>query len=97
MRHALSLAIVFSLWASQAANAAQPCSALTKFAMNEHRVVVRQAQEVAASAPGVSPAVPAHCRIEGVIDERIGRDGKPYAIGFAVALPANCSTAMPCA
>ena len=89
MRHALSLAIVFSLWASQAANAAQPCSALTKFAMNEHRVVVRQAQEVAASAPGVSPAVPAHCRIEGVIDERIGRDGKPYAIGFAVALPAN--------
>jgi pimeloyl-ACP methyl ester carboxylesterase len=42
-----------------------------------------------ASAPGVSPAVPAHCRVDGVIDERTGRDGKPYAIGFAVALPAN--------
>ena len=44
---------------------------------------------MAASAPGASPAVPAHCRVDGVIDERTGRDGKPYAIGFAVALPAN--------
>ena len=42
-----------------------------------------------ASAPGVSPAVPAHCRVDGVIDERTGRDGKPYGIGFALALPAN--------
>ena len=42
-----------------------------------------------ASVPGVSPTVPAHCRVDGVIDERTGRDGKPYGIGFAVALPAN--------
>jgi len=40
----------------------------------------------------VSPAspvasIPAHCQVEGVIDERTGVDGKPYGIGFALALP----------
>jgi pimeloyl-ACP methyl ester carboxylesterase len=72
-----------------AADAAQTCALLTKFAMPEHRVVIRQAQEITASAAGVTPAVPAHCRADGVIDERIGRDGKPYGIGFAVSLPAH--------
>jgi feruloyl esterase len=57
--------------------------------MPQDRVVIRQTQAVAASAPGVSPAVPAHCRVDGVIDERTGRDGKSYGIGFAVALPVN--------
>jgi pimeloyl-ACP methyl ester carboxylesterase len=89
MQQARSLAIAFILFVSSIASGAPPCSALTKFSLPEHRVVIRQAQDVAASLPGVSPAVPAHCRVEGVIDERIGRDGKPYAIGFAVALPAN--------
>jgi pimeloyl-ACP methyl ester carboxylesterase len=32
-------------------------------------------------------ALPAHCRVEGVMDKRTGRDGKPYAIRFAVSLP----------
>jgi feruloyl esterase len=66
-----------------------PCAALTKFSMSEHRVVIRSAQEIAASAPGASPAMPAHCRVDGVINERTGREGKPYGIGFAVALPAQ--------
>src|SRR5690349_19017856 len=71
------------------ANAASRCSALTKFTLPGHRIVIRQAQEIPASAQGASPAVPAHCRVDGVIDERVGRDGKPYGIGFAVALPAK--------
>ena len=81
-------AITFASGAS-AANAAASCAALAKFTMPEHRVVIRQAQEVAASGNGVSPAVPAHCRVDGVIDERTGRDGKRYGIGFAVTLPAK--------
>jgi pimeloyl-ACP methyl ester carboxylesterase len=89
MKHVPSLAIAFFVCMAPVAGAAQPCEALTKFAMPEHRVIVRKAQEIAASAPGVSPAVPAHCRVDGVIDERTGRDGKPYGIGFAVSLPAN--------
>jgi pimeloyl-ACP methyl ester carboxylesterase len=75
--------------AARPATAGAPCAELTTFALAGHRVTIRQANAVAASAPGVSPAVPAHCRVDGVIDERTGRDGKPYAIGFAVALPAE--------
>lgn len=37
-----------------------------------------------AGAPG---ALPAHCRVDGVLDRRTGSDGRPYAIGFAVNLP----------
>jgi hypothetical protein len=74
---------------SSVASAANPCATLEKFSMAGQRVVIKQAQEVPASAPGVTPAVPAHCRVDGIIDERTGRDGKPYGIGFAVALPPN--------
>ena len=35
--------------------------------------------------------LPAHCRVEGVINERMGFAGKPYGIGFALALPDNWS------
>ena len=59
---------------------AQPCASLKKFSMPGHRVEIREVQEI---------ADPAHCRVDGVIDERTGRDGKSYAIGFAIALPAN--------
>lgn len=42
-----------------------------------------------AAAPGAqaTPALPAHCRVEGTIDPHKGADGKDYAIGFALALP----------
>src|SRR4051812_49408523 len=83
------LPAVVLLLAAPVAGAVQPCAGLTTFSLPGHNVVIRRATEVAASAPGVMPAAPAHCRVDGVIDERIGRDGKPYAIGFAVALPAN--------
>jgi Tannase and feruloyl esterase len=28
-----------------------------------------------------------YCRVDGVIDERVGEAGKPYGIGFAIAMP----------
>src|SRR5690349_5964971 len=65
---------------AQVADAASPSAALAQFAMPEHRVVIL-------SAKGI--AEPAHCRRDRLLDERTGRDGKPYGIGFAVALPAN--------
>ena len=60
--------------------------------------VVTKAQEVPEAPPGtvqpnpsapatVSVALPPNCRADGVIDQRVGVDGKSYAIGFAVALP----------
>ncbi len=38
-------------------------------------------------APPITIPMPAHCRVEGVIDPRTGRDGKPYGIRFAINLP----------
>ncbi|MBT0669318.1 tannase/feruloyl esterase family alpha/beta hydrolase [Novosphingobium profundi] len=46
--------------------------------------------EAGTAQPGGSPlavALPAHCRVEGVIGERTGAGGKPFGIGFAIALP----------
>jgi hypothetical protein len=37
----------------------------------------------------ISVAIPSYCRVDGVIDQRTGVDGKPYGIGFAIALPDN--------
>ena len=33
--------------------------------------------------------LPAHCRVDGIVDKRTGSDGKTYGIRFAVALPEN--------
>ena len=78
--------------------AAQPCAALRQFQIPGHAVRIDSAQDVPAGtlppAPNAPPgtpatAVPAHCRVDGVIDDRQGVDGKPYGIGFAIALPAD--------
>jgi pimeloyl-ACP methyl ester carboxylesterase len=63
--------------------AAIPCAALTGFMMPGYDVKIDKAQ--------IRPAgpLPAHCSVDGVLDQRTGRNGKPYAIGFAIALPAN--------
>jgi feruloyl esterase len=41
------------------------------------------------AGPAVTMKLPAHCRLDGAIDRRTGADGKPYGIGFALALPAD--------
>ncbi|HET9863496.1 MAG TPA: DUF6351 family protein, partial [Steroidobacteraceae bacterium] len=60
------------------AAAATPCDTLSKFTSVEHRIDIRKVSQESA-----------YCRVDGVIDARTGRDGKPYGIGFAVALPAQ--------
>jgi feruloyl esterase len=61
-------------------------------------MVIEKADAVAEAAPGtvqirppapdtVKVKLPANCRAQGVIDRRVGGDGKNYAIGFAIALP----------
>ncbi len=37
----------------------------------------------------VRVALPAHCRVEGTLDKRIGVGGRTYGIGFAISLPEN--------
>jgi hypothetical protein len=62
---------------------APKCSALTRFTMPGHEVLIQQAKEIPAGAMPASPKappsppqiLPAHCRVDGVIDARQGRDG----------------------
>ncbi len=42
---------------------------------------------VPASYPHYTGSLPAHCRVEGVIDRRTGLGGEEFGIGFALALP----------
>jgi feruloyl esterase len=58
------------------------CAGLEKFTLPGFQVRIDKAQRVPAEAQA-----PAHCRVDGVIDSRTGRDGKAYGIGFALALP----------
>ncbi len=75
-------------------NAENTCSKLIAFKTNENNVIIKNATMVPAGpVPPVAYQRPyagilaAYCRVDGVIDERIGEGGKPYAIGFAIALP----------
>lgn len=40
-----------------------------------------------AAAKYVDEGAPAHCLVSGSFEHRTGADGKPYAIGFSIALP----------
>ena len=42
-----------------------------------------------AGAPPVATELPAYCRLDGVIDRRVGAAGTAYGIGFALAMPEN--------
>src|SRR3954466_13402842 len=80
--------------AAQAPPSAEACAALSSLQLPGLALTEVKSQHVAAGpapAPGPgAPAggpLPAHCRVDGVIDRRTGVDGKRYGIGFAVALP----------
>ena len=74
------------------------CETLTGFSVPGSTMVIEKSDAVPEAAPGTvqtSPPAPAtvkvklppNCRAQGVIDPRVGADGKDYAIGFAIALP----------
>jgi hypothetical protein len=87
-----------SLTLAQSAGGPAHCSDMLKFQMRGVALTIAKADAEQASAPGtlrISPnfpgtvgvAVPAFCHVEGVIGQRTGVDGKPFGIGFALALP----------
>lgn len=90
---ALTLAGTGAGLSAQAQTAAE-CAEIADFAIPGGNVEITTSTHVAAAAaapqpgrPGYTGIVPAHCRVEGAIDRRIGQDGVPYAIRFALALP----------
>jgi feruloyl esterase len=83
--------------AHAAAPSAAACAAMKSFKLAGFQLEITAAEWKNAgplpAAPGAPPGppsvVPAHCRVDGQIDKRTGSDGRPYAIKFAVALPAD--------
>jgi hypothetical protein len=72
------------------------CAAMMRFQAPGAALEIAKAQLVPAGAApvqgrggrgGAAPNLPAYCRVDGMIDRRVGIDGKGYGIGFAVALP----------
>ena len=76
---------------------ARRCAELLHYAPPGIGLEISKAEPVPPAAPGtVRPSpfqppfgvgLPAYCRVEGAFERRVGAGGKPYAIGFALALP----------
>src|SRR5580693_4112201 len=87
--------IVFLVAAGAAfAQSASKCADLSRFQMPGAKIEISRAAMVAAgpAAGGrgqAGPMLPAHCRVDGIVDRRTGPDGKTYGIRFAVSLPDN--------
>jgi pimeloyl-ACP methyl ester carboxylesterase len=86
-----------TLWASNVFGEECKCEDLTKFKMEGYNIVINKASTVhggklppsAFGPPVYDGVMPEYCRVDGEIDKRIGHEGKPYAIGFAIAMPKN--------
>jgi pimeloyl-ACP methyl ester carboxylesterase len=64
------------------------CADMLKYQTPGLKLAITKADLTPASAPRPpAAALPAYCRVEGVIDQRTGAEGKQYGIGFALALP----------
>jgi feruloyl esterase len=91
LRGMLAIAGSISIAMLGPAHAAAPkpmdCAAMTKLNVSGAAFQIVKSEIVpAATAPTV---LPAHCRVEGVMEKRTGVDGKAYAIRFAIAMPDN--------
>ena len=74
------------------AQSANKCADLARFQMPGANIEISRAEMVAGGPArggrgGPGPMLPAHCRVDGIVDKRTGSEGKTYGIRFAVALP----------
>ena len=73
------------------------CADMARASLPGLDLQITKAREVPPAAPGtvrpssfqppLAVAMPAYCLVEGAFERRTGAGGKPYAIGFALALP----------
>jgi feruloyl esterase len=83
-----------ALGTAQAQNAAS-CAALRTFTLPTAALEITSTQHVPAGPgpagtpgrPGFSGTLPAHCRVEGILERRTGVNGVEYGVRFALALP----------
>ena len=91
--------VIPSPLSAQTTRNAAACSALTALKIPGLDLTITNAQWFeagstparggGAGAPANPIKLPAYCRLDGVLDRRTGADGKPYGIGFALALPGD--------
>ncbi|HEY4363061.1 MAG TPA: tannase/feruloyl esterase family alpha/beta hydrolase [Bryobacteraceae bacterium] len=87
--------IVFLLTAAAAfAQPTNKCADLANFKTPGAKLEITSANKVpqgqARGGRGAAgPMLPAHCRVNGILDQRTGADGKTYGIRFAIAMPDN--------
>ena len=96
-----SLATIGMGWSppaeAQSPTAAQRCEALAELRVQGAEIT--RAEMIPAVPAGsvtepvteipLATGLPGHCRVEGMIDRRIGADDVEYGIGFALVLPDN--------
>ncbi|HUB78565.1 MAG TPA: DUF6351 family protein [Bryobacteraceae bacterium] len=83
MQRGLTLCLAAALAAPAAwTQSARGCAGAATFHASGVSLEIGRAAPVAAAKN-----LPAYCRVNGVIDSRVGVDGKSYGIGFALALP----------
>ena len=75
--------------AQAAAPVADSCAAMKDFRLPGLKITAAThvAPGMAPTGFGATVALPAYCKVEGVINERTGAQGKPFGIRFALALP----------
>lgn len=66
---------------------AQNCERLADFSYDGVAVEIESTERVAARETPFAGSLPAHCRVDGVLDRRIGVGGVEYGVRFALALP----------
>jgi hypothetical protein len=91
----VTIAFTVAAYGQTGSNPATGCSALSKLQVPGFALKVTKVEWHAA---GQSPAqsgqmrmtainLPAYCRIDGILDRRVGEQGVAYGTGFAIALP----------
>src|SRR4051794_35709511 len=90
-----ALLLTTSMASAHAEDFRASCAALAQGFAGSGRIVTAEfvaagGVQLAPPAPaGVTGPAPDHCLIRGKINERTGIDGKPYAIGYELRLPAT--------
>jgi feruloyl esterase len=74
------------------ATAAQACERMAAQALPNTRITQATLVEAETTRPPnltTGPFLPQHCVVQGLVNERTGVDGRPYAIGFQLRLPTD--------
>ena len=91
----LLLAVAIAAYGQTGSDPASRCAALSQLQISGVALEVTKAEWHAAGKTAAQPgqmgmasmALPAYCRIDGMLDRRVGDQGVSYGIGFALALP----------